>query len=176
MGMELVLAGPRRAALIRHFRLQHEAVREREIPADSTPFDAQLLLAAEAARAPVDVMRKAVETLMFERPARYLRLFRRTRLLGEISAFRARGGRTAIISDYPAEGKLVAMNVRDLFDIVVANGDLESPRRMKPDPDGMLRAAALLRVPPDRCLVIGDRDDADGGAARAAGMGFRKVG
>jgi HAD superfamily hydrolase (TIGR01509 family) len=47
---------------------------------------------------------------------------------------------------------------------------------MKPDPDGMLRAAALLRVPPERCLVIGDRDDADGGAARAAGMGFRKVG
>jgi beta-phosphoglucomutase-like phosphatase (HAD superfamily) len=40
----------------------------------------------------------------------------------------------------------------------------------------MLRAAAALEVEPSACLVIGDRDDADGEAARAAGMAFRRIG
>jgi FMN phosphatase YigB (HAD superfamily) len=37
-----------------------------------------------------------------------------------------------------------------------------------------LRAAEVLGVAPKHCLVIGDRDDADGLAAENAGMAFRK--
>jgi beta-phosphoglucomutase-like phosphatase (HAD superfamily) len=33
-----------------------------------------------------------------------------------------------------------------------------------------LSAAERLGIAPANCLVIGDRDDADGAAARAAGM------
>jgi HAD superfamily hydrolase (TIGR01509 family) len=59
--------------------------------------------------------------------------------------------------------------------VVVASGENGGPTRLKPHPDGMLRAARALGVEPSRCLVIGDRDDADGAAARAAGMAFRRV-
>jgi beta-phosphoglucomutase-like phosphatase (HAD superfamily) len=38
-----------------------------------------------------------------------------------------------------------------------------------------LLAAERLEVEPAACLVIGDRDDADGEAARAAGMAFRHI-
>ncbi len=90
-------------------------------------------------------------------------------------AFKAKGGRTALVSDYPAQRKLDALGCRELFDVIVANGEKNGPRRLKPDPEGYLLAAKLLEVAPAVCLVIGDRDDADGAAARAAGMGFRLV-
>jgi HAD superfamily hydrolase (TIGR01509 family) len=44
----------------------------------------------------------------------------------------------------------------------------------KPAPDGLLRALSELRVDPTRALHIGD-DDADRGAAAAAGMRFASV-
>ncbi|HMJ15422.1 MAG TPA: HAD-IA family hydrolase, partial [Polyangiaceae bacterium] len=62
-----------------------------------------------------------------------------------------------------------------LFDTVVASGEPDGPRRLKPHPDGYLAAAQRLGVPAERCLVIGDRQDADGAAATAAGMQFRWV-
>jgi beta-phosphoglucomutase-like phosphatase (HAD superfamily) len=46
---------------------------------------------------------------------------------------------------------------------------------MKPSPDGLLLAASSLTAEPKRCLVIGDRLDADGAAANAAGMEFRLI-
>ena len=61
------------------------------------------------------------------------------------------------------------------FDVVVSNGEHPDLKRLKPAPDGMLLAAAELGVLPEHCLVIGDRDDADGAAARAAGMAFRLI-
>ncbi|HEV8245640.1 MAG TPA: HAD family hydrolase, partial [Polyangiaceae bacterium] len=77
------------------------------------------------------------------------------------------------VSDYPAQRKLAALGTPELFDVVVASGEPGGPRRLKPHPEGFLRAAEALGVAPARCLVIGDREDADGLAARAAGMGFR---
>jgi HAD superfamily hydrolase (TIGR01549 family) len=112
---------------------------------------------------------------MIERPGRWLAAFRRRALLAEIEAFRSAGGRTALVSDYPARRKLEALGASALFDAVVASGEPGGPRRLKPHPDGYLRAAELLEVEPVSCLVIGDRDDADGEAARAAGMAFRRI-
>ncbi len=93
-----------------------------------------------------------------------------------IRDFRGRGGRTALVSDYPARDKLRAIGSLELFEVVVASGEPGGPLRLKPDPSGMLRAAEALGVAPAECLVIGDREDADGAAARAAGMTFRRVG
>jgi beta-phosphoglucomutase-like phosphatase (HAD superfamily) len=44
--------------------------------------------------------------------------------------------------------------------------------RLKPHPLGLLTVAALLGVRPERCLIIGDRDDRDGEAARRGGFRF----
>lgn len=112
---------------------------------------------------------------MLERPAKWLWLFRRSALLEELASFRRGGGRLVLVSDYPARAKLAALGCGELFDAVVASGEAGGPRWLKPHPDGYLMAAERLGVSPARCLVLGDRVDADGEAARRAGMTFRHV-
>jgi FMN phosphatase YigB (HAD superfamily) len=181
MALELGLFGWSAVSTLRQFRHDHEALREEVAACNAlsidhpSPFAAQLARSAEALRLPVAQVEETVQDWMFVRPGKWIRRFPRSSLLAELRAFKAKGGRTALVSDYPAERKVAALGARELFEVVVANGEQHGPRRLKPDPEGYLRAAELLQVPPARCLVIGDRDDADGQAARAANMGFRLV-
>jgi len=173
MAAEVLLLGWAAAPVLRRFRAEHELVRELGLEGD--PFALQIARTAEALGRSSDDVEGHVRAWMIERPGRWLATFRRQALLAEIEAFRAAGGRTALVSDYPAKRKLEALGASALFDAVVASGEPGGPRRLKPHPDGMLRAAAALEVEPVACLVIGDREDADGEAARAAGMGFRRI-
>jgi putative hydrolase of the HAD superfamily len=174
MAAELALLGWRSLRVLKHFRHEHEHVRGLEL--DGDPFMIQLERTAAALQEPVDSIEARVQRWMIERPGKWLRLFRRRALLREIAAFRGRGGRTALVSDYPARRKLEALGASDLFEVVVASGEPNGPLRLKPHPSGMLSAASLLGVDPARCLVLGDRPDADGLAASAAGMAFRHIG
>lgn len=187
MAAELALLGWTSVSTLSSFRKEHEHLRElaaesaghvveREIAhAAPSPFHEQLERTARAlGRDPADVERRVMEW-MFRRPGKWIRLFRRRSLLAEIAAYHDGGGKTALVSDYPATDKLERLGHSGLFDVVVANGEPEGPRRLKPDPDGYLAAARRLGVEPARCLVLGDRDDADGAAARAGGMQFRLV-
>jgi HAD superfamily hydrolase (TIGR01549 family) len=171
---EIFVAGWSAAPILRRFRREHERVRELGLEGD--PFALQIERTAEALGRSAGDVEEHVRHWMIERPGRWLARFRRHALLAEIEAFRDSGGRTALVSDYPALRKLEALGARKLFDTIVASGEPGGPRRLKPHPDGLLRAAAALEVEPSSCLVIGDRDDADGEAARAAGMAFRKIG
>jgi putative hydrolase of the HAD superfamily len=171
---EIIVAGWSAAPVLRRFRREHELVRELGLEGD--PFALQIERTAEALGRTAGDVEEHVRHWMIERPGRWLARFRRHALLAEIEAFRDSGGRTALVSDYPATRKLEALGASKLFDAIVASGEPGGPRRLKPHPDGLLRAAAALEVEPASCLVIGDRDDADGEAARAAGMAFRKIG
>lgn len=181
MAAELALFGWSAVKTLRQFRHDHETLREEERAGQSlsltfpSPFAAQLARTAQTLNAPVEQVERVVKDWMFERPGKWIGRFPRKSLLAELREHRARGGRSALVSDYPAERKLSALGARELFDVVVANGEEHGPRRLKPDPEGYLRAAELLKVEPARCLVIGDRDDADGEAARAGKMAFRLV-
>jgi HAD superfamily hydrolase (TIGR01549 family) len=162
--------------VLRRFRQAHEQLRHLPLhECDDAPFQRQLKATAEASGQESHEVERVVTEWMCRRPGKWLRLFRRRSLLREIADFRAAGGRTALVSDYPARLKLVAMRVEDLFDTVVANGEAGGPRQVKPHPEGYLLAAERLNVLPAVCLVIGDRSDADGEAARQAGMAFRRV-
>lgn len=181
MAAELVLCGRAWIGPIRCFRKLHEQLRQQ---ADSEarnqeapdPYQRQVLLAAHRLGQEPQALAAALEEWMQQRPGKWLRLFRRRRLLRQIAAFRQRGGRTALVSDYPARVKLAALKAQSLFDVIVASGEEGGPPRLKPAPDGYLLAARRLGVPPEACLVLGDRDDTDGEAARRAGMRFRPVG
>jgi HAD superfamily hydrolase (TIGR01509 family) len=181
MAAELAIFGWSALRTLRRFRHEHEALRAELIAGTPlttehpNPFVTQLARTSIALRLPPARVELLVRDWMLERPGKWLRRFPRRALLDEIRAFRASGGRTALVSDYPAEKKLQALGARELFDVVVASGEVPSPRRLKPDPEGYLRAAELLGIEPTRCLVIGDREDADGAAARAANMSFRLV-
>ena len=175
MGAELTLFGGSRIAAIRAFRKQHELIREQADELLPSPFECQLERAASEAGLAIDELRSVVAEWMVARPGKWIRTFRRGSLLREIAAFRAAGGRTSIVSDYPASSKLSALGALSLFDCVVSNGEPGGPARLKPWPDGYLLAAEQLGVAPAECLVIGDRKDADGRAASAAGMDFRLI-
>lgn len=174
MAAELSLLGWSALRTLQRFRQEQEALRALELEGD--PFRLQLERTAAALGASPESVEALVQAWMIERPGKWLSLFRRRALLEEIRAFRAAGGRTALVSDYPARRKLAALGAEPLFDVVVASGEPAGPLRLKPHPSGVLRAADALGVEPGRCLVIGDRADADGAAARAAGMAFRQVG
>ncbi|HEY3252994.1 MAG TPA: HAD family hydrolase [Polyangiaceae bacterium] len=181
MAAELLLVGWPAIKTLRQFRHEHEALRAEQnagralATTHASPFAGQLARTAQALGVPVAQVESVVKSWMFERPGKWIVRFPRRALLAELRAFRAQGGRSALVSDYPAERKLDALGARSLFDAIVANGEAHGPRRLKPDPEGYLHAAELLKVQPSRCLVIGDRDDADGEAARAAKMSFRLV-
>ena len=179
MAGELFVGGWGAIGTLRRFRFEHERLRHEQAAgldsADDDPFTVQLRRTADALALEATVVEARVREWMFERPGKWLRRAQRTALLEEIAAFRAAGGRTALVSDYPARAKLRALGAESLFEVVVASGEPNGPMRLKPHPQGYLRAAALLGVDPEHCLVIGDRDDADGAAAQAAKMAFRRI-
>ena len=174
MACELAVGGWGAVATLRRFRHAHEALRGQLADDELGPFGMQLALTARELGVERAVVEARVTTWMIRRPGKWIRMFRRRSLFREIAAFRATGGRTALVSDYPATQKLVALGHPDLFEIVIASGEPGGPRRLKPAPDGLLAAAELLRVAAPRCLVLGDRD-VDQAAAGAAGMAFRLV-
>jgi putative hydrolase of the HAD superfamily len=175
MALEVALRGPVHLGTLRRFRHEHERIREHLTDAVESPFDLQVARTAEALNVTAERVREVVDEWMFERPQKWIRRHLRAALLEQARAFRAQGGKLAIVSDYPVSRKLRALDGALAVDIIVANGEQNGPGRLKPHPDGYLRAAQQLGVAPERCLVIGDRPDADGLAATRAGMAFRLV-
>jgi FMN phosphatase YigB (HAD superfamily) len=173
MGAELLLSGWGAVKTLRAFRRAHEQLRD--LPTESaalalTPFQRQLEHAARNLGIAASDVELVVQHWMFERPLKWVARAKRQALFDALAGFRRGGGKTALVSDYPATGKLKALGALELFEVVISNGEPGGPSKLKPDPEGYLSAARRLGVDPARCLVIGDRDDADGAAARSAGM------
>jgi len=175
MGIELLVSGRRSVGLLREFRREHELLHGEKLPDGAEPFAMQLQRAAEKCGIDLDVAARIVDEWMIARPGKWLRQFLRRSLIERICRFRSLGGRTAIVSDYPARRKLAAMGLEQQFDVVVAAGESPGPCQLKPSPAGMFLAAGQLEVASSECLVIGDRWDADGIAAHSAGMQFQHV-
>jgi HAD superfamily hydrolase (TIGR01549 family) len=175
MASELLLRGQLDIKVLREFRRQQETLRAAVDCSQTDPYRRQIECTAHALRVSEEHVAAVVECWMIKRPGKWLRLFRRRPLLRAISKFCREGGKTAVVSDYPARRKLAAMGLSGSFDVVVACGEPEGPLALKPHPAGLLLAAERLGVDPQQCLVIGDRADADGEAARRAGMAFRHV-
>jgi phosphoglycolate phosphatase/putative hydrolase of the HAD superfamily len=171
MAAELSLAGWDAVRTLKVFRQAHERLRDEEdAELVLSPFERQLALAAKTLGSDAADVERIVREWMFERPLKWVARSKRQALVDEVSAFRARGGKTALVSDYPASGKLRALGLTNHFDVVISSGEPGGPKRLKPHPEGYLSAMQRLELTPEQCLVIGDRDDADGAAARAAGM------
>lgn len=175
MGVQLALASAHTRKCVLTFRREHERLREELDEPVESPYAEQISRAASRLGLETGELERLLTEWMIRRPSRWIRSCRRDALLEEIRRFREAGGKTALVSDYPAREKLRALGAQALFDVVVANGEAGGPSRLKPNPDGYLLAAAEIEVAPQECLVLGDRDDADGEAARRARMAFRLV-
>jgi alpha,alpha-trehalose phosphorylase len=88
-----------------------------------------------------------------------------------VTQLRARGVRTAVVSSSAnCRAVLGAAGIAHLFELTVDGSDLERlGLRGKPAPDGFLEAAARLRVPPQRTVVV---EDALAGVAAGRSGGF----
>jgi HAD superfamily hydrolase (TIGR01549 family) len=180
MAVELVLSGLSAVPILRRFRKSHEQLRQGLLPAhkfteQQSPFDRQVSVTAADLDIPEAKVRQTVEQWMMCKPRKWIRLFRRQSLIRELVAHKQRGAKLALVSDYPLALKMKSLAHDVTFDAVVASGEAHGPTRLKPSPEGYLKAAATLGVEPHECQVIGDRSDADGLAASAAGMAFRLV-
>jgi N-acetyl-D-muramate 6-phosphate phosphatase len=86
-----------------------------------------------------------------------------------LAAIESAGSRWGIVTNKPAylaEGVVATMGWTRRCATLLGGDSL--PRK-KPDPDQLLHACAQLRVPPSRCVYVGD-DERDIIAARNAGM------
>jgi len=81
---------------------------------------------------------------------------------------------TAVFSDYSfVKERMSAVNLSpDLCDYIFSAEDLGG---LKPAVEPFLKIAEIMKVSPDKILVVGDRDDTDGEGARKAGMDFIQI-
>src|ERR1043165_4005408 len=90
-----------------------------------------------------------------------------------LAQLQAAGWRQAVASSAPPlnlEVILAALGVEDCFDAIVSAEEVE---RGKPDPQIFLAAAAKVRTPPGRCIVV---EDAPAGTEAARRAGMRAIG
>jgi HAD superfamily hydrolase (TIGR01549 family) len=114
-------------------------------------------------------IQRSLARWMVQEPLPFLAASRRSGTVELLQLAQDCGLQLGVLSDYPAEQKLISLGIRKYFDVVVAAQDREV-QRFKPDPAGLLVALSRLRVCASDVLYIGDRADVDGLAASRAGV------
>jgi FMN phosphatase YigB (HAD superfamily) len=161
------LADPRRLPLLRLLRL-YRSERERLAEEEASGI-LRLQYERPAARLgiPAAAVEEAVGVWIHRQPLPYLRAHRIPGAERFLALVRASGRAVAVLSDYPAKAKLAALGLD--ADRIVCGTDSDVDR-LKPHPAGLIKLVNDLGMEPDDCLLIGDRDDRDGAAARRIGM------
>jgi HAD superfamily hydrolase (TIGR01509 family) len=116
-----------------------------------------------------DKVKQVAQYWLHQAPLPYLPGCRAPGIAALWQRLEARGIKLAVCSDYPIEAKLKALKLRP--GVMVCSEDSEVGV-LKPHPAGLLKAAGLLELQAGKCLVIGDRAERDGEAAKRAGMDF----
>jgi putative hydrolase of the HAD superfamily len=126
---------------------------------------------SQATGVPISDVKQIVTRWLFQEP---LSIIRRHAFSGAdefLARLKERGIRTGVFSDYPADDKLKVLGLKMDF---IRDASSTEIARLKPNPAGFLKVAELLGVTPSRCVIIGDRDDRDGQAAKRGGFLFLK--
>lgn len=127
----------------------------------------QYRMTAERCNLHPDEVRLRVKVWIEDRPVRFLRRYRFDGVAEIFEACARRGKAVAVWSDYPAAAKLAAL---ELTAGIVVSSDDESVRRLKPDPAALHQILSRTGIPAHRAMLIGDRAEHDGEAARRAGV------
>jgi HAD superfamily hydrolase (TIGR01509 family) len=152
---------------LRAYRRAQEVLRSREV--EGAIAAAQLRLASKDSGLPEQAVGTIVARWMDREPLARLEALVQPALRTLLGTARRRGLRLGVLSDYPAAAKLDAMRLTEFFDVIITAQDA-TVNRFKPHPAGLLQALTRLGAEPNQALYVGDRDDVDGAAARAAGV------
>jgi putative hydrolase of the HAD superfamily len=121
---------------------------------------------AAATSTSAEVVRALVAKWMEQRPLVYLERCRYPALVELFDALRQRRIKVGVLSDYPVEAKLETLGLK--ADHVVWAGE-PAVGILKPHPRGLQHLMAQAGADPSRTMMIGDRAERDGEAARRAG-------
>jgi phosphoglycolate phosphatase/putative hydrolase of the HAD superfamily len=160
--------GWRTVRVLREYRRAQETLRL--AAAETDIAEAQISLTCDRTHVDRRSVVDCVRRWMDEEPLALLPRYVQPGLLEFLRACKARGLCLAALSDYPAQAKLEALGVADLFDVVLAAQDPDIDV-FKPNPRGLLVALERLGSTPSETLYVGDRIDVDVPTAEAAGVG-----
>ncbi len=162
LGLDCVMrASLRSASLLKTYRHLREELAE----AEAEDFE-HALVSAVASRHGVasGIVRTLTSEWMEKRPLSLLPACRFPHVDMLFERIRTSGRTIGVLSDYPARDKLDALSLRAHH--VVCAGDVGV---LKPHPRGLQRLMAMAEATPAQTVLIGDRVERDGEAARRAG-------
>lgn len=114
-------------------------------------------------------VRQVIREWMENKPLNFLLQFRFADVLPFMDWLLKREIQIAYFSDYPAQKKLTVLQVPSGITVCATDTKVN---RLKPDPTGLKIITQKLNLSPSSCLMIGNRDDRDGEAARRIGMPY----
>jgi len=127
------------------------------------------VLAASQLGISVKRVQEVIEDWMLVVPLRYIRACRFPFVAEFMSELRRRSIKIGVLSDYPSERKLCALELNAEAVIDAGSEEVAAP---KPHPKGLLMICEQFEVEPSNVLFIGDREDRDAEAARRAGAHY----
>jgi putative hydrolase of the HAD superfamily len=92
-----------------------------------------------------------------------------------LEAWRARGNKTAIVTDLTADVQLMKLEAFGLFPLIDAVAVSEEVLHDKPARQPFELAMQRLGVTPEQCVMVGDNATKDGAGATALGMPYYQV-
>ena len=110
-----------------------------------------------------------VKKWIYENPLSAVAATKSVGLIKWMEQLKKNGKTVVILSDYPTEDKLCALNVNP--DSSYSTTD---PRigELKPSPKGLTFIMEEMKFTPEETIMIGDRDEKDGECAKGAGVDF----
>lgn len=114
-------------------------------------------------------VKQTVEHWMYQVPLELLPLCQDQQLAKLIRMLQKRRTAVIIYSDYPAVEKARVLRLRIEPDHIFSALDADI-MCLKPDPKGLAHILSVTGLSPDQALMVGDRYEKDGMAARNAGM------
>ncbi len=149
-------------SVIRTYRHLREGMGEQEI----VNFEAFLIAQTAAATgSPQPKVLEIITEWIEQRPLPYLSACRYPGLLELFAGLKRQGKTIGVFSDYPAHAKLAALGLS--ADIVVSAGD-DGIGLLKPHPRGLEFLITQAGATAATTVLIGDRSERDGLAARRA--------
>ncbi len=146
----------------------YRRLREQFAEDETSDFETRLLAETSAIeRCSMEAVQAIVEEWIERRPLPYLLRCRYPGVPELFRALRRNNKIIGILSDYPANAKLAALNVS--ADFVAAASD-EGIKMLKPHPRGVQSLLAAAGAEPAETVLIGDRKERDGFAAKRAGI------
>lgn len=114
-------------------------------------------------------VREIVERWMHREPLKYLKAYRDDQAAEIITRLSAGGICSVVYSDYPTAEKLKALELSVEKQFCSADAAISC---MKPNPRGIFHILETMGVKPEDALMIGDRMEKDGEAAKGAGIDY----